>query len=345
MKYTSTFIAMNMTMRVATTEIINSTLNPCVRDATITERMRAVPGKTKIEWASDVWNPVTGCSKVSQGCKHCYAERMFPRAYSKDQWPNGDGTFRRRFFTDVECHPHRLDQPLRWRRPRRIFVNSMSDLFHPDVPFKFIDHVFAVMALAQQHTFQVLTKRPARMLDYLTADDLVDRIINAACRIDGQTGAWLNADHYIAGDSVMPIPNAWLGVSVEDQATADERIPLLLQTPAAVRWISAEPLLGRVDLCGHLGMWWNQTMQCFEATGAKINQPINGQGRIDWVVVGGESGPKARPMHPDWARLLRDQCVAAGVPFFMKQLSGENGRAVKDITMFPADLMVREYPQ
>lgn len=245
--------------------------------------------KTRIEWTDEVWNPVTGCTKVSQGCKHCYAERQWPRL-------NAPGMpYAGRAFTDVQTHPERLDQPLRWKRPRRIFVNSMSDLFHEDVSFGFIDLVMVEMYKASQHTFQVLTKRPERMLEYMRSFE---------CR---------------RGIIPLPIPNVWLGVSVEDQATADERIPILLQTPAAVRWISAEPLLGRVDLCDQLGMWWNQTMQCFEATGHKINQAINGRGRIDWVVCGGESGPKARPMHPVWPRSLRDQCLAAGVPFLFKQ--------------------------
>lgn len=248
-----------------------------------------MPGKTKIEWATDSWNPTTGCTKVSQGCKNCYAERVFPRVYGA------------RPFTDVRFHTARLDQPLRWRRPRRVFVNSMSDLFHEDVPEDFIDRVFAVMALCPQHTFQILTKRPKQMLAYLTHPVTYPRVRDEA------------------GVCIDPFPpiNVWLGVSVEDQATADERIPLLLQTPAAVRWISAEPLIGPVDLdsTGGLdGHYVGGLIDFGSGTDKTTRVP-----RVDWVVVGGESGPKARPMHPDWVRSLRDQCVGAGVPFFFKQ--------------------------
>lgn len=227
--------------------------------------------KTGIEWTDATWNPVTGCAKVSQGCKHCYAEREWPRMTKLVPAYAG------RDFTDVRCHPERLDQPLRWQKPRMIFVNSMSDLFHPDVPDDFIERVFETMATAHHHTFQVLTKRADRMYEF--------------CR-----------------DLPFILPNVWLGVSVEDQAAADERIPHLLRTPAAVRWISAEPLLGPVDL----ERWINPVSQVF---GTLHQAPL----ALSWVVAGGESGPKARPMHPQWARDLRDQCAAAGVPFLFKQ--------------------------
>lgn len=237
-------------------------------------------GDSKIEWTEKTWNPVTGCSKVSQGCKHCYAERIFQRPY-----PGRD-------FTDVRTHEDRLDAPLHWRKPSRIFVNSMSDLFHEKVPFEFIDAVRQITFEAKQHTFQILTKRPERMLTYWN---------------------WSYEKNLIPE---WP-SNVWLGVSVEDQKTADERIPLLLQTPAAVRWISAEPLLGPIDIrrylwCGHKAYYGD------------VVCPICGDARaesapLDWVVTGGESGPGARPTHPDWARSLRDQCVTAGVPFFFKQ--------------------------
>ena len=168
-------------------------------------------------------DPITGCTKVSQGCKHCYADREWPRLAAPRATPN---IYTGREFTDVKCHPEKLDIPLRWAKPRRIFVNSMSDLFHEDVPDTFIDQVFEVMNEAGQHIFQVLTKRPERMRDYMRA-----RKWPAAVTVDA-----------------VPPPNVWLGVSVEDQATVDERIPVLLQTPAAVRWISAEPLLSGVNL-------------------------------------------------------------------------------------------------
>ena len=230
--------------------------------------------KTRIEWTDATWNPVTGCTKVSSGCKHCYAERDWARLSA-----NPKTRYYGRDFTDVKCHADVLDLPLRWRRPRRIFVNSMSDLFHPAVPIQFLEDVMTTMELARHHTFQVLTKRPTEMLDAL------QRI-------------------------ATPVPsNVWLGVSVEDQATADERIPLLLQTPTAVRWISAEPLLGPISLRVPF-----DGVRVDAALGASPGIP-----RLDWVVCGGESGPKARPMHPSWPRSLRDQCQAAGVPFLFKQ--------------------------
>lgn len=215
-------------------------------------------------------------------------------------------------FTDVACHNERMDHPLRWRCwPRRIFVNRMSDLFHQDVPNEFIDKVFAVMALAPWHTFQVLTKRPERMRDYLS-----DRFVTDG--IEEQMIALLARHPDLEPrQKIYPLPNVWLGVSVEDQDSADARIPLLLRTPAAVRWISAEPLLGPVDLMqlddhsrGGLTIYgWN----CL------YRNPTFGRPGIDWVVVGGESGPNARPMHPDWVRSLRDQCADSGVPFLFKQ--------------------------
>jgi len=189
-----------------------------------------------------------------------------------------------------------MDQPLRWQKPRRIFVNSMSDLFHENVPDEVIDRIFDVMARASHHTFQILTKRPVRMALYLS-----DRA--RPHRVDGNSG-------FMASDGKVkrwPLPNAWVGVSVEDQAAADERIPQLLETPAAVRWLSMEPLLGSVDVARWL-----------EAGSLESGLGLSSPG-IDWVVVGGESGPKARPMHPGWADDLRAQCAAVGVPFLFKQ--------------------------
>lgn len=238
---------------------------------------------TKIEWTDETWNPVTGCTKVSAGCKHCYAEGVAKRFW-------GD-----RAFTDVRCHPDRLGHPIRWRKPRRVFVNSMSDLFHEDVPDGFITLVFAAMAQAPWHTFQVLTKRPERALALLPGLHLpMTRQFRNFVDYEKPVGPW-------------PLPHVWLGVSVEDQDTADERIPLLLQTPAAQHIVSLEPMLGAVDLSGYLpGMtWFNH------------DEPMDKP--LDWVIVGGESGPKARPMHPEWARTVRDQCVDADVPFFFKQ--------------------------
>ena len=288
---------------------------------------------TTIEWTDATWNPITGCSVMSPGCTNCYAMRLAGTRLQHD--PSRAGLARATkagpvWTGEVRFNEQWLDQPLRWRRPRRIFVCAHGDLFHEAVPDVWIDRVLAVMALAPQHSFQVLTKRPERMRDYLahiqaefdaSPDDLNERF-GAHC-------AQLSGDPCAAGwfeDHVnWPLPNVWLGVSVEDQLRADERIPILLDTPAAVRWVSAEPLLGPVDLYGgdpdprlggviageglSLVQWWRHD----DPRGAPLRPGV------DWVVAGGESGPGARPMHPDWARSLRDQCAAAGVPFLFKQ--------------------------
>jgi len=274
---------------------------------------------TKIEWTDATWQVITGCSVVSPGCTNCYAMKLAgtrlkhhpsrkgltDEAKSGPVW-NGQVRFNEQW----------LDQPLRWKRPRRIFVCAHGDLFHENVPDEWIDKVFAVMALAPQHTFQVLTKRPERMREYLQpydrrrANALGDAVIEMGYTEPLECLRW-------------PLPNVWLGVSVEDQKRADERIPLLLDTPAALRFISAEPLLGPVDLTS---VWarmpgggealWN-VLDRVEAREAEAKGDVPGV--IDWVIAGGESGPGSRPMHPDWARSLRDQCAAADVPFFFKQ--------------------------
>ncbi len=251
--------------------------------------------KTRIEWTDATWNPVTGCTKVSEGCDNCYAETIAHRFAGTPAYPNGFA---------VTLRPERLDQPLRWQRPRRIFVNSMSDLFHADVPDEFIAHVFAVMALAPQHTFQVLTKRPGRMRSLLSQADF-QLMVDAHMHNHGdvETEDW-------------PLPNVWLGTSVENQKWADVRIPQLLGTPAAVRFLSCEPLLGPVDLAA-----WTRphTDDCNDDGVPWCTCDRDRDGYLDWVIVGGESGPHARPMHPDWARSLRDQCVAAGIAYHFKQ--------------------------
>ena len=272
---------------------------------------------SKIEWTDASWNPVTGCTKVSPGCDHCYAEAFAER------WRGTPGHAYENGF-DLQLRPERLDQPLRWHRPRRIFVNSMSDLFHDDVPDEFIAQVFAVMAATPRHTYQLLTKRHARMRSFLRGE--------CKCGAGHAPGVhlrsaieWAATPHsptYVPGlesglyhRTQWPLLNVWLGVSVENQQWADIRVPALLDTPAAVRWLSCEPLLGPVDLTSCNGV--NALEQDW------IGGPGAGSGAphpfVDWVVVGGESGPGARPMHPDWARSLRDQCTAADVPFFMKQ--------------------------
>lgn len=290
---------------------------------------------SKIEWTEATWNPVTGCTKVSAGCKHCYALREWPRLSA-----NPKTIYFGREFGDVQCHGDRLIDPLRWTRPRRVFVNSMSDLFHEAVPDAFIDRVFAVMALSQQHTFQVLTKRAERMKSYMVSltfnqqhqQRIADaaeamgyaigpqlepihlgRLQKAVSTIQANKAAVASADH-LRQSLLQTLPNVWLGVSVEDQASANERMPYLLQTPTAVRWVSMEPLVGPVSF-----RWatWVDHDALKEERGRVWH--LDGLEGIHWVVVGGESGPKARPMHPNWVRAIRDQCQEAAVPFFFKQ--------------------------
>jgi protein gp37 len=307
---------------------------------------------THIEWTDSTWNPIRGCTPVSAGCKNCYAAKIAKR-FSGPGQPyeglvriNAAGARTDDWSGDVHFVEKHLLDPLKWglvvdhrgpgpleygcenprkcdcpQRPRRIFVNSMSDLFHPGVPDEWIDKIFAVMALCPQHTFQILTKRPERMLAYLDSAEAWNRISYAASSMKTCRDYTFTS----GGRGDLFIDNVQLGVSVENQETADERIPLLMQTPAAVRFISAEPLLGAIDL-QKIAIPRGQTMIPV-GTAAKASwinavkgYSDNGEWRmLDWVIVGGESGPGARPMHPDWARGLRDQCVPAGVPFFFKQ--------------------------
>lgn len=289
-----------------------------------------------IEWTDATWNPVTGCSKVSPGCAHCYAEGVADRFWETQYKPvqyvtcsnaagcdhsSGDckpfEESRPRVFTDVWCHEDRLDQPLRWQKPRRIFVNSMSDLFHEDVEDAFIGRVFETMACARQHTFQILTKRAERMRDFMLK---------------------YSADGGPLGPIDHNFPHVWLGVSVENQRFADERIPLLLQTPAAVRFISAEPLLGPVNLeqvvnPGGIaeGQRYLHTLKgyAWEVQGADYYDVCSIGANLNWVIVGGESGHDARPFHVAWARSIVQQCQAAAIPVFCKQL-GANVRDRND---------------
>lgn len=285
--------------------------------------------KTGIEWTDATWNPIAGCTIVSKGCTNCYAMRVAARMAAMGQAKyagltktvNGNPVWTGKIAVAGKS----FHQPLRWTKPRRIFVNSMSDLFHEAVPETTIDAVFAIMAMTPQHTYQVLTKRPDRMKAYLSDSRRLTRVAVAACLInEGQrpdlTSSQISA-MTMAKEPKWPLLNAWLGVSVENQATADERIPLLLDTPAHVRWISAEPLLGSIDLTaikqtvspGYFGdcLTWYHQPHCDRYA---VRYP-----RLNWVVVGGESGPGARPMHPKWASQLRDQCLAADTGFFFKQ--------------------------
>lgn len=266
---------------------------------------------THIEWTDATWNPITGCSVVSAGCKHCYAMRLAGTRLRHH--PSRAGLTRETsagpvWTGKVRLNEAWLDQPLRWRRPRRIFVCAHGDLFHPAVPVEWIDQVFAVMALAPQHTFQVLTKRPGRMLDWFRRTPYT-RILRQADILRAARPNLCSVG--ISDPTRTPWSWVWLGVSVEDQPTADERIPLLLQTPAAVRFVSAEPLLGPVRLPFARLSEWNRL--------ARESGQEHAATTLDWVICGGESGPGARPAHPSWFRSLRVQCWAANVPFFFKQ--------------------------
>jgi protein gp37 len=288
--------------------------------------------KSTIEWTEHTWNPVTGCDKISPGCKNCYAEVLAKRLQKMKQ-PNYANGFK------LTLQPSMLEIPLKRKKPTMWFVNSMSDLFHKDVPDEYIDRVFGMMTLTPQHTFQILTKRADRMRDYIA------RIVDAPDLVGMAAAYWVDFDEIPEYDQWLP-KHIWLGVSVENQKAADERIPLLLETPAAIRFLSCEPLLGELKIKRWLKINW-QCSGCngYFAGGWKITCPDCGSkeywcgshkfnGRkveshpnfpsqaglgIDWVIAGGESGTKARPVHPDWVRSIRDQCDAAQVPFFFKQ--------------------------
>jgi protein gp37 len=246
---------------------------------------------------------------------NCYAETIAHRFAGTAAYPNG---------FKVTLRPERLDQPLRWRRPRRAFVCSMADLFHRDVPDDYIARVFAVMASAASHTFLVLTKRHGRMRSLLGSDRFRDDVVEHWSRLFrlGPSRAQLDLT-----EDVWPLPHVWLGVSVENQQWADIRIPALLQTPAAVRFLSCEPLLGPVSLHRYLPNGWGEGAM-HNPRPSMLAHPLS---TVDWVIAGGESGHGARPMHPNWARSLRDQCTAAGVAYFFNQWgawapTGERGR-------------------
>ncbi|MBS7669353.1 phage Gp37/Gp68 family protein [Croceicoccus gelatinilyticus] len=289
---------------------------------------------TKIEWADATVNYVNGCSRVSPGCGGpgpfggCYAERLAGTRLRNH--PSREGLAKQtsagpRWTGEVRENPAALEQVLRWKKPRAIFWNAHGDLFHENVPDEWIDKQFAVMALTPQHRHMVLTKRSARMREYMTDAEMPCRVATVLLHHAGDWGVRGEAVLEPLGERIeeheaefvwMPLPNVWLGVSVEDQRRADERIPDLLETPAAIRFISAEPLLGPVDL-EHIEYYPGFLKNALTGKEQGGHCP-DGPG-LDWVIVGGESGPNARPMRPDWARSLRDQCAAAGVPFHFKQ--------------------------
>jgi protein gp37 len=315
---------------------------------------------TNIEWTDSTWNPVIGCAKVAQGCRNCYAETMSKRLaamgqkdYASILMPDG------KFNGHAIARPDTLAQPLRWKKPRMVFVNSMSDLFHEDVPFEFIAAVFGVIAACPQHTFQVLTKRPERALEFfewVASGDLGKKSAMGTALL-----ALAKASPELAGkatkssaclDTPWPLKNVWLGVSVATQADAEKNIPVLLKCPATIRFVSAEPLVEAVDL---LSVW------------EKV--PLRGDAElsrhalvyVDWVIVGGESGPNARPCDVAWIRSIVQQCKAAGVACFVKQLGAVSvevdqpmnstirrdylDRKGGDHSEWPDDLRVRQFPE
>jgi protein gp37 len=249
-----------------------------------------------MKWWTHSWNPVIGCTPASPGCDNCYAKALHDQRHAAFVAGSRIPACYAKPFGQVTCLEERLARPLGWKKPRRVFVNSMSDLFHPDVPFEFLDRVFAVMALASQHTFMICTKRAERMREYLRTYDRLPAALT-----------W-------------PYPNIWLGVTAENQEQADARIPILLDTPAAKRFVSVEPMLGPVSLSKYLRDDCDCGICNFCNGGPALRM-------LDWVICGGESGPNARPLHPSWALSLRDQCASAGVPFFFKQLG--------DLAWFP----------
>ena len=273
---------------------------------------------TKIEWATKVWNPITGCTKISGGCQNCWAFRMSKRLAGRYGYPK-DNPFA------VTLRPERLEEPLHWKKPQRIFVCSMGDLFHENVPDDFIDEVFATMFLSPQHIFLVLTKRAKRMKKYmdLKTDNREESIGE---KIRNRT----RGNH--SGLIELPFNNIYIGVSVEDQKTADERIPLLLQTTAVNRFVSYEPALGLVNFRNYL---YHDDCYDFDCDSLACSMTSIGRA-LDWLIMGAETSHGSRNMHPDWARKVRDDCKAAGVAFFMKQMSKK--------ASIPEDLMIKESP-
>lgn len=345
--------------------------------------------KSKISWTERVWNPIRGCSKVSEGCRNCYAERMAGRFCKEGQPYHGlvdvdpKGRLAPRWTGEARFIPEMLDAPLRWKKPSTIFVNSMSDLFHESVTFEQIAAVYGIIAACPQHTFQVLTKRPKRMVKFYewieTHPHWSHPMQDALCEhpgplpgLEDDTGDTVSRE---VGGKSWPLPNLHLGVSIENQ-THVERIEHLRQCPAAIRWVSLEPLLGPVDLRDHLhstrtlhvkldiaGALRKRSFEYFTDGDGKQVHPVTAEielrkrlergekyfpmcdcanfdpqkgcepiatPRIDWVVVGGESGPNARPIHPEWVRSIRGQCKEANVPYWFKQWGEWNVASVEN---------------
>jgi protein gp37 len=272
--------------------------------------------RSPIEWTDATWNPVTGCDRISPGCQHCYALTLARRLkamgqpkYQADGRPPTSGP-----GFGLTLHPQALGEPLRWRRPRRVFVCSMADLFHARVPEAFIARVFAVTAATPQHTYQVLTKRPGRMARLLGSDAFPEKVLDCMAAAHGATSL------------TWPLPNVWLGTSVEDQQRANQRIPTLLTAPAVIRFLSCEPLLGPIDLglaiCQQTAPAYGRGLSRTTVHPAGCCQRAMRDAGLHWIIVGGESGPGHRPVDLCWVRWLRDQATAVGVAFFFKQWGG-----------------------
>jgi len=279
-----------------------------------------------IQWTDASWNFVHGCTRVSEGCVNCYIDKQPPFRQQRNFFDSKaiGGS------TRIILMPHKLELPTTWRKPRRVFVNSLSDLFHKQVPVDLVARAFAVMLRTPQHSYQILTKRHGRMRALLSSPRFQAAVRSAYVAQTGTSLAMFDAEH---GDGWWPLRNVWLGVSTEDQPHATLRIEALLSTPAHVRWISAEPLLSAVRLADR----W-----------------LGDNPRLDWVVVGGESGVGSAPraMDLDWARSLVSQCRDAGVPVYVKQLGTPWARVHRSVdpkggepSEWPLDLRVRQYPR
>lgn len=300
--------------------------------------------KTTIEWTDRTWNFLRGCSRISRGCGDstgggCYAEAIARRFSGAGLPYEGTISERGKWNGNITFHEDKLLEALRWKKPQRVFVNSMSDLFHENVKDEWIDKAFAVMALTPHLTYQILTKRPERALEWFTNRGtwplltMIESLMMKDERYNSGRQSRARFARKVGNVELAeidwPLPNVWLGVSVEDQKTADERIPLLLQTPAAVRFLSVEPLLSRVDLKFHLGIDSNHD---------------DLKGLVNWVIVGTESGPNRRVAKLEWIESIVEQCQAAGTPAFVKQIE-LNGKVEKDIDKFPKHLQIREFPE
>ncbi|PKP11976.1 MAG: phage Gp37/Gp68 family protein [Bacteroidetes bacterium HGW-Bacteroidetes-4] len=282
---------------------------------------------SKIEWTNETWNPIIGCSKVSPGCENCYAETMAKRLATINTTDYYRSVVCERAHVDpsgwngrTSFIEHQLNKPLKRKKPTMYFVCSMGDLFHESVPFEWIDKIMEVIARSPEHTFQILTKRPGRMLEYFSDER-------------DFASDWSFGDKYLE-EAIrfklgLPLPNVWLGVTAENQEQAIKRVPILLQIPAAVRFVSVEPMLGPVDLT-HMDST-SESDPGYNALYCGPDDEGDLQTIIDWVICGGESGHNARPMHPNWVRDLQKQCKDANAPFFFKQW-GEWGTRWFDFT-------------